>query len=480
MITLTIAGTDRTERVELGSLKIENILTRKRDTCSFSLLSPSGNPVTPVVGQEVIINFDPGTGSSKVFGGVITELDQEATAYKLIRWKVFCQDYTRLLDRRLVPNSFQNKTVDEIIAQLKDSYFPAGFTTNNASAPVTVKSIKFNYKQLSKCIEDLADLIGYDWYVDYDKDLHFFKATDNPAPFNLADGDGSCIYDSLVIRRDNSQVRNRVTVRGGEYEASNFTADIEADGDQVAFPLAYRFETNSFSATLTGQLLNVGIDGFDDPDDFDALWNNPEKVIKFRDARKPTAGSVLTYGGKPLLPVIVRVSNSASISTFSAMEGGGGIYEHLIVDKYISSKEEARQRARADLEIYATTLSEGEFETHGNGLRAGQKILVSSASRGISEYFVINKVTFRQFDAGSFRYHVSLITTKSFDLTDLLIRLSLDKIREVVVNDTDVVETLIDISDTLSFSDVLATLSVVIGPYAWDHHLTRWNKATYS
>ena len=467
-IIVTINGTDRTDQVEANSLKIENILTRKRDTCRFNILSHAGDSITPVVGQEVIITYDPGTGSARVFGGVIVELEQNALTYGLVRWEVSCQDYTRLLDRRLVPDVYTNMTANEIIADLADRYFPSDFTTGGVDADVVVRAVSFNYKPLSKCLDELANMIGYDWYVDYHKVLYFFKANDNPAPFEVTDTNGKHEYESLVIRRDNSQVRNTIIVRGGEYEAASFTAEVEADGDQTVFPLAYKFEEDSFIATLTGEVVDHGIDTVDDADDHRALYNRDEKILKFRDTRKPSAGAVLRYGGRPLLPVIVRQSSPAAISAMVSAEGGDGVYEHLILDKTITSKEAARQRAAAEIQTYATTLSEGEFRSYSHGLRAGQKIRINSASRGIDEYFVINKVTLAQFDSSNFFYQVSLITTRSFDLVDLLIQLALDNTKEIVINDHETSEVIINLSDAATLADSLGTFTPTSGPYYYD------------
>lgn len=436
MIALTIAGTDRTQRVELNSLVIDNILTTKRDTCKFSILVNPSDSFTPIVGQEVIVTLD----SDRVFGGVITLLEQEALSYKLLRWKISCEDYTRLLDRKLVPDSFQGMTANAILQSLKDNFFPPGFTINGVDAPVLIRSVSFNYKPVSKCIQEIADAIGYDWYVDYNKDVHLFSALDVAAPFDIEDDNGKFIYDSLVIRRDNSQIRNSVIVRGGKYEASNFTAELVADGSQNYFPMPFEFAFPGFNATLTGQDLNVGEDVVDNPDLFDATLNNPEKILKFRDARRPSAGATLRFGGKPLLPLIVRVRDNASISTLSSVEGGDGVYEFLIKDESITTRDGARQRGRAELATYAQTLSEGEFQTQTAGLRAGMKIMVNSASRGIKEAFVINRVTLRQFETGSFQYNVSLVTTKTFDLIDLLVRFSLQQNKDLVIREGEEID----------------------------------------
>lgn len=465
-IVVTIAGTDVTERIQANSLKIENVLTQKRDLCSFTILSHSGNPITPVVGQEVVVTYDPGTGSGRVFGGVITELNQTALAFGLMQWKVDCQDYTRLLDRKLIPDRYEDETVDDIIADWAARYFPVGFTTNGVDADVVIKAVSFNYKPISKCLDDLAKATGYDWYVDSYKDLHFFQSQNNPAPFDVEDDNGTYEYDSLIIRRDNSQVRNTIIVRGGEYLGAQFTSDIQTNGVDFIFPLGYRYA--DFAASLTGEKLNVGIDYIDNPDHFDALYNFQEKILRFRESRRPSNGSTLLVSGKPYLPVIVRQSSPAAIATMSAAEGDNGVYEYLILDKTITSKEAARQRARAEMATYASTLSEGEFRTESHGLRAGMKIRVNSVSRGIDENFIINKVVFTQFGDSDFHYQISLITTRSFDLVDLLIRLSLSQNEQITISDTEVAEILVSLSETGTLADSLGTFTAIQTPYLWD------------
>lgn len=472
-IALTINAVDRTLNVEADSLRIDNIITRKRDSCRFNILVNPSSPYTPVIGQQVVITLD----GTRVFGGVIVALEQRVTSYKLIRWVVTCEDFTRLLDRKLVPETYQNQTVDQIIADLAATYFPAGFTLTNVNAPVTVKYVAFNYLPVSKCLEDLADMVNYDWYVDENKDLHFFAPGSEVAPVDVEDDNGSHVYDSLTIRKDNSQVRNSIIVRGGQYLGASFTGEWLGNGTDYIVPLPYKF--NDFGATLTGNPLSIGIDYINDPNNYHALYNFNEKVLKFPSNRVPTNGATLVYFGKPNLPVIVKLKSSSSASTLSATEGGDGIYEYLIVDKTINSKEGARQRALAEIQTYATTLSEGEFETHYAGFRAGQRVRINSATRGIDEVFIINKVTFEQFDSTSFKYRVSLVTTKTFDLVDLLIDLTLRKNKEIVIDENETVDIVQTFEDAMTIADSLGTFSVSVDgpPYLWDD--ARWGFSTY-
>ena len=450
--TITINAVDRTDFIEFGSLKITQRITRKRDSCFFNIRSHDGRTLTPVLGQEVIVT----DGSTKVFGGIITALNNTSQAYKITRWKVECQDYVRLFDHKLVPDTFENQTVDSIIASLDTLYFPADFTRNNVDAPVLLDYVAFNYKPLSKCLEELADIIGYDWYIDYDKDLHFFSKEENAAPFNLADNDGSFRYNSLVIRRDNSQVRNSVVVRGGEYLGARFTAEIEANGVDFVFRVPYRF--SEFAATLTGNVLDVGVDFLNDADDHDALYGFTEKVLRFKETDIPSDLAVLKVSGLPHLPVIIKLKSQPDIDAMVSAEGGDGIYEFLIVDKGINSRDGARQRALAELESYAATLSEGEFDTETAGLAAGQQITINSVSRGISdEKFIINKLKITMFSNDTLLYSASVVSTKTFDLVDVLQKLILAETKQIEINPDEIVDLIEAATEEMTISEVLVS-----------------------
>lgn len=447
---VTIGGTDKTRSIEAGSLRIDNILTQKADTCSFSILSYDARPYTPRAGQEVVIT-DAGT---RIFAGHIQRVDAKPISYSTVRYRVDCVDYTHLLDAKLVPDSFENQTAADIISSIMTTYGPAGFTTTNVVAPILVKYIGFNYKPISKCLQELAELLGYDWYVDYDKNLYFFAQQSIAAPFQINDNDGSYRFGTLIIRRDNSQVRNSIVVRGGEYLGTEFTTQIEANGTDFIFNLPYKY--TDFDATLTGNPLNLGIDYINQPDSYDALYNFNEKLLRFKDTDVPSAGAILRVSGKPHLPVIVKLKSQDDIDTMASLEGSGGEYQFLIIDKSINSKEGARQRANAEILAYANTLSEGEFVTETSGLKAGQKIFINSTSRGIAEYFIINKVSMTQFGPDTLLYHVSLITTRTMDMIDILQKLLLAENKKIEIKTDEVIDLVEAYEETVSFSEVVS------------------------
>lgn len=460
---ITIGSDDVTALVVPNSLKIENILTKQVDRCNFTILNPVpeelrtalGYYYNPNVGREIVILDD---DSNRIFGGVIVRRTDKANVHGMLSYEVECSDYTRLLDQKLVAETYENMTVDDIITDLLTNFGPAGFTATQVDCALTVTYIQFKYEPVSECIKQLADIVGYDWYVDYSKDIYFKSPVATDAPFEITDTDGTHTEGSLIIRRDNSQLRNSIIVRGGEYLGSEFTASVRADGKQTYFDLPYKF--TDFKATLTGHPLSIGVDPIDSADNYDALYNFQEKQLKFKDTDRPSQNATLSFGGKPHLPVIIKYRDPVSTAAIFSAEGiGDGRYEYVIIDKSINSQVGARERAAAEIRTYGETLSEGEFETDIAGLKAGQRIHIDSDVRNIDEYFVINRVTTVMRTPTSFYYKVSLITTKTMDYIAIMKKLILRDNKNIDLRADELLDLIESTTESISISDVLATMT---------------------
>lgn len=451
-VQILINSEDKTKYVAWESLRIKNVLTTKVDSCSFTIRNYGNRIYVPVVGREVII-YD---NATKVFAGHIVRRTQKFSWFKVVEYECECVDYSRLLSKRLVSNIYENMTINAIIQHLIDHFSIGGFTTNNVSCTTEIEYIAFNYQPLDKCLEELAKLVNYDYYVDYDKDIHFRASDSVSAPYDITETNGKCDLNTLVIRQDNSQVRNTIIVRGGDYESSRFTADIECNGTDYVYPLPYKF--SEFRATLTGQVMNVGIDFSGDPNYYDALHNKSEKVIKFREARTPSNGSLLRVSGLPILPLIIKLEAPEKVSAMLSAEGVAGDYEFLVVDSTLENKQAARDRANAEITAYGDTLCEGEFETEEAGLRAGQTININVPSLGIDSNYIINKVDSRMFSETGMKYTISLISTKSKDMIGLLQQILLNQTKQIKVRENEIIDLINSYYETLNISESVSSL----------------------
>lgn len=476
-----IADTDRTRLVDPYSLKITQVVTSQPDSAEFVIKKFGSRSYKPSAGDSVVIKND----GVHIFAGTITEIDEAYDVADYAGYRVICTDHTFSLDARLVTETFENMTVNAIIAQLKETYLPSNVTIAGVNCPTVVDRAVFNYEPVSQVLTQLASLVGGDWYIDYYRDIHFFLQNTIDAPFNLSDTGGKYVYDSLTVRRDQTQIRNVVIVRGGDYLANTVTAIMDGNGAQQYFNLPYKF--SEIAVTVTGESKSVGVDPIDDPTAFDAMHNFQEKVVFFRHDRIPRDTSALSaankvrISGRPNLPILVQERDQDSIDTYTARE-------YFVQDATIKSKESARQRAQAEMLAYKSTIAEAEFDTYEEDLHTGQKITLQSDLRGLDEDYVISRLQWQVFGMRSsdgcpaLVCHVSLVTTRTFDYTQLLQRLLNKDKKSLILDGTEQLERLQGFADTASGLDSVLFSASDGTAYMWgpSSRTALWNYATWS
>lgn len=140
------------------------------------------------------------------------------------------------------------------------------FTYRNAvTASQTVEHITFNLETGSNALKRLAELFNWQWYVDQDRDIHFFPKFQENAAFDLSDTGGNYIYGSLEVVSSGDQLRNSIFVRGGDYLGAELTETLteQADGSNLIFLLGYSYDLDSMTLTQAGTEVAVGTDNID-------------------------------------------------------------------------------------------------------------------------------------------------------------------------------------------------------------------------
>lgn len=439
-ITLKVNGVDRTSKVVFPSLHKRDVLNEKVDTLNFAVNKHTGSSYAPAVADTVEVLDD----ATTIFKGLILSVRKVTDGHAIVRYEVDCVDNTHYLNRILVAETYTNTTINDIIDDIVTNYVPT-FTTTNVDAEVAVETITFNRVSVTEALQKLAKLSNYSWYVDYNKDIHFFAKNTEIAPFNITDTSDNYIYDSLEVSEDISQLRNRVFVRGGEAEGDPRTESFNGDGAKKFFKLSNKF-AGLPTVTVAGLPVTVGVDFLDDEADFDALWNFNETYIKFTIA--PASGTNnIEVTGIPLYDILVQVEDGPSIIQY-------GVSEFARTDTTIKSKEEARDFAIAELEAYANKISEGGFTTYTSGLRSGQVININSTQRGLNEDFLIQKVSFSMVSKNVGMYRVELATLKTITLIDFLINQLRQSGEQIKDTENILLQKYLQFEESMSMSEV--------------------------
>lgn len=400
---ITIAGVDRTGDIRLQDTTVELLLTYQEDSCSFTVFSGS----KPNPGDEIIITQD----GVKLFAGIIDQPQDEPVAEGTVFYKCQARDYTFRVDQKLVVESYTAQTADYIFSDIVSKYC-SGFTTThvNTGAPV-IERITFDYQSPSDCFRQLCEYVGWSWYVDNDKDLHFFNPeTENlPAPIVI---DGTTAIRKLRHDIDIVGLANRVYVRGGSMYSDPQTVEWKADGVARQWVLPWGPHEISYGGA-SGKIgvnevpYSIGIENIDDASTKDYLLNFQEKYIKASDGTTtPVAGVTMSFSAKQDVDVITVVEDIESQQAVAAAQGGDGIYEYSIKDDSLVSLEAAEAAGNQYLRDHGNPNVKGSFETEIAGWQPGQILSITLPGRGINGQFLIQKITLQPCDESLWTYRI--------------------------------------------------------------------------
>jgi hypothetical protein len=467
-IVVTQNGSDITSRIVFPFLNVEQNLTNEVDTAAFKvrvnndkLLKEDGGALLQESGYAILLSPPPlfnddiriSDGASVIFAGKISRVSQVIESPLSTLYTIQCIDHTFQMDRKLVSRTYTNTTVAAIIADIITSFAP-GFTTVNVSSSFVVSRIVFNARTISQCFRQLADLVRYDWYVDENKDVHFFPRTTNLAPFSLTNTAGKHVFRSLVRNQDGTQVVNRVKVRGGEYDGTTYTDTITVKGnDTKSFLLPYQMSSLTVEVDPgTGFVTKtVGIEFIDTFPGFDVLYNFQAQSFRFNAVLLD--GNKVRYSGKPKTPVVAIVEDAASVAQYGAIE-------KLIRDTSILTNATARKRAAAELLAFSDVAVDAKFKTYVAGLRTGMLINVNPA--GFEDQLLIKKVSFSARTPTTFEYDVQCISSQRYSLLDVLRKIL--EPESLPTDEREISENLYAASDKITLSDSAAVVAFANAP----------------
>lgn len=464
-LQVLINGVDKTSKIQRQDFIIENSLNNRASTCNFTVLDYSGSYV-PTINSNVKVKINGAVyfdGFLKIYNisydGIGRILQMEA------------KDNTDLTDRMIVTEKYENMTVNQIFNQLFIDYpdlTTNGLTKNNVNCGILFKTVAFNSISMSKVIQQLADATNYNWYIDENRDIHFFIGSESSAPFNITKTSDTCIQGTLSITNDVTQAKNVVWVRGGD-ATSTTTKDYlqKGDGSKKIFNTGYIYAQLP-TVTLNSTVQTVGVDNLDSDSSFQVMWNFTSQTIRFT-TYTPLATDLITITGFYNYPIIVVKSDPSSVSAL------GGKYEYKLINKTIRTKEEASQYATGQLDNYSKSVDNGSFSTYKTGLNVGQSIHITYD--GIDRTFVIERIDMRIHANSSTNqysaiFNVQVTTQNTTDMIQLLQKLVSQNDDVLELGGDEVIEKIqwIKESTTINEGFVIGTLDIsvmtsVCGPY---------------
>ena len=484
-----LCGTnDITSIVEFDStFNVQSVLTKQKGQFTFNVKAPQAPTLPthmPQIGNEIYVNYTIAGNTQLIFGGTLVTSEPIVKGGVLLLYQLTAADWGFLFDSKVVRKNYAGMDPHDIVVDLVSNFCPSGFTTNHVqTGHFLVSTIKFNYQQPSKCLESLARQIGWDWYIDANKDIHFYFAEGNPgsssevslAPFNIDDTSGNIEWPTLDVQVDITNMKNSVYVVGGSYAKyfvlspnPNATPPQYAPIDvytsvagTFVYPLAYPYTQSTMTVTLAGTGQSIGTDQITDPTTVEVLYNQQGRFLRF--TSDPGAGHQIIVQGQALIPILAHVSNSASITAYGELQDS-------IVDSTILSIQEAQERAQADIDMFGHPVYVVKFNTISslaNQLFLGQQITLNSTKFGVSgKTLIIKQINCVARTPTQLEYQVQCLGSDNVTFNDIMLTLLQQNLAQTSTPDSTVLQVLLPIADGVQLTDTV-TVTSGTAPYAW-------------
>ena len=471
-ITVTCNGTDISNSVDWKSLDVVNVLTKENGSCKFNVNLAQGQSgiTVPAIGNVIEVYDSTGI----IFGGTVTEVETTIKGLYMMN-AVTVSDWGYLFDGVLVKKNYSGVDPHDIVVDIVTNFCGGkGFTTNHVQyGNFTVPTIQFNYQQPTKCLQSLANLIGWDWYIDANKDVHFFLGdVDNavgdggPAPIAIDATSAEIQWNSLDVNLNLQNMQNSVYVIGGSritmFTSSNTLDSYKTDGVQQSFPTSYAYTTSTIQVTLNGVAQTVGIlNQVTDPTTVDVIYAPTDRNIQFTHGA-PASGETVLIWGWAEVPIVAHASDSAAIASY-------GEYQGVIVDSKITSVPEAQARATAQILLFGHPVYDVKVNTLIAGCRLGQAITVNLPAFGINKQLVIKRIESVGYVPGAngkLQYQLECIGSDKVTFVDLMSTILQQETAQSLTDSTTVIEELLNAEETVMVADTVA-LAHESRPYVW-------------
>lgn len=390
-IAIAIATVDRTADIMMNNFSIQQVLTSSEDSMSFTV--HNGNK--PANGQAIVVT----DGTTVLFGGIIDSVKADELPGGIARWNCTARDYSYSFNAKLVADVWEDVSASTIVSEIIASYCTGFSSAGVDDGAPNVEYIFIDYEKPAECLKKLAEYVGWEWYIDYNKVVQFFDpSTRNaPAPIQLTDATDIRTWKHNI---DEQGLVNRVYVIGGTMRSDPAAFEFVADGKQTIFNLAHK--PHNLSMTVDGVAVAVGTENLQEDDGtYDYFLNFQEKYVKNANGTAIiAAGTTVAVTYQYDIPVITLVEDTVSQAAVAAVQGGDGIYEYRIKDDSLTTIEAAIAAGDAYLREHANPKVAGSFDTAQAGWEPGQILTVNSTSRSISGTFTVQKVKIKPFGTG--------------------------------------------------------------------------------
>lgn len=451
-LVLRVGGDDQIARyLRVFDYSISKELNA-RDTfdCTFVL----SDTWRPRIGEEVVLTWN----GVRQFAGTINDKEEQFVSEGEALWRtvrITCTDWNQILDRRTAVKAYEDTYAGNIVRDLIRTHLAVeGITEGNIQNGLQLTRANWNHEPIATIMDELSKDVGFFWFVDYEKRLHFYARDHASSPFSINEVNSA--VRGATVRESRNDYRNTQIIKGWKEITNPITEQFVGDGERKTFTLSFPVYQPP-TVTRNGQPQTIGIRGVEEGRQW--YWSKDQNELNQDNAQEATALTsqdrlevtyVGTYSG------ITYQQNVAGVQARQAIEGGSGLYEAVEVDASLEGGVVVITRGAGLLRRYELD-AQAEFETEQEGLDIGQLVTVDWPTLGLADTeMLITGVELTQIAHDVRRFRVSCTTGEVKNhFKDFWMKFAQTG-QKVGVREGEIVEYPVPLIDAVGLADVLS------------------------
>jgi len=288
-------------------------------------------------------------------------------------------DYTARTKKIIVTESFAGERVDFIVNKLFTDYVPWASNLAIEDCP-TVISIRFGDVFLWDAMEQICQIVGYEWFIDHTLKVNFFKPGGRINPNIIKTGNFK--RGTASLKPDSSKLVNRLWVKGGKALSDNYSQPITVGSTPIPLYYTPRATTEGVIVIVDGVQRSVGIQNITPIGTTDFLLNFSEKLL-IPDLLTSGTGTI-TYRYEYPIKLLLEEPNS---------QEKYGIFEDIYTVN-TTDREIALEIGLRYLGKYSQPVMTGSIEPFRGVYRAGEVVKVEVPELNVDSYLQIREVSY--------------------------------------------------------------------------------------
>lgn len=409
--TVYISGVNRSAYLKAGTMNITCNL-KARSSATFQLFDPLSR-YRPNPGDEVVFY----RLSSRIFGGFVDETEEECyQGSSGMMVNVRCVDYAEILERRVVARTYPGPThslkarVRDIVATFLDDE-GLTYTATEEGTLTNTGNLVLDEVTVADAFNTIGSAFGFDWRVDFLRNIHFERNYGRVAPHVIADNDGR--WREMKVKRSKRAYRNRQGIRTIGPTSGQRTTTLFGRQSYVIYEDIYTYPTTYVitdkpTVRVNGvqKIVVLGPGYQAGPWDFYYVIGE-KKIEQNRSQPNYLDVDVITITHRSDSLDVVWVEDTAEILRRQAREGGSGVHEVVRQERNIRDLGAAQEMARGLLERDSNIPYTINFETDTDGWEVGQLVTIFTSTPRLAGAFLITGVSIHEMGKALLRHNIT-------------------------------------------------------------------------